>query len=71
MGECDECDEIFGLKTIKFFHKYQSFLVVLSVVDLSSFQICLLLSEEGVIPKHVIKVLILQIKVDSNIRITL
>ena len=57
MGECDECDKIFGLKTIKFFHKYQFFLVVLSGYDLDSSSISLLLSEVGVIPKHVIKVL--------------
>ena len=57
MGECDECDKIFGLKTIKFFHKYQFFLVVLSGDDLNSSSISLLLSEEFVILKHVIKVL--------------
>ena len=58
MDECGKCDEIFGVKTIKFFHKYQSLLVVLSVIDLNASLVCLLLSEEGVIPKHVIKVLI-------------
>ena len=58
MDDCDKCSEIFGVKTIKFFHKYQFFLVVLSGNDLNSSSISLLLlSEEGVIPKHVIKVL--------------
>ena len=57
MDDCDKCGEIFGVKTIKFFHKYQFFLVVLSGDDLNSSSISLLLSEEGVIPKHVIKVL--------------